>query len=367
VKKGGEMTQILRSPAKYVQGRGELKRLHSYIKDYGDKVFIIISEGGLTRSANIIREAFEGSNVQYVFAVFEGKICEREIQELCGAAKSKQCNVIAGIGGGKIIDTAKAVAHYLNLPMAILPTVASTDAPCSALSIIYKEDDTFDKYLFLKESPNLVLVDTEIIVHARTELLTAGMGDALSTYYEARAVKRSGKNNQLGGKPTSAAFALAEKSKDIVLQDGLNAKLASEQRVLTPAFERVVEANTYLSGVGFESGGLGAAHAIQKGLTHCPALHKVYHGRKVAFCLIVQLVMENAPKNELDDVIHFLKSVDLPTTFAALGIEDITDDALMLIAERSTLPGMTIHNMPFEVDKEAVYAALKAANAIGMG
>jgi glycerol dehydrogenase len=233
------------------------------------------------------------------------------------------------------------------------------------LSIVYRESGEFDHYLFLKESPNLVLVDTEIIVRAGVRLLVAGMGDALSTYYEARAVRRSGKDNQTGGKPTEAVFALAERCRDIILRDGENAKHAAECGVVTKAFENVVEANTYMSGVGFESGGLGAAHAIQKGLTHCPDLHSVYHGEKVAFCLVAQLVMENAPWSEMYEVLRFLKAVGLPVDFAELGVPDIDDAMLEIIAEHSTLPGMTIHNMPFEVNKGTVFAALKAADMIG--
>lgn len=56
--------------------------------------------------------------------------------------------------------------------------------------------------------------------------------------------------------------------------------LAAEQHVVTPALERVIEANTYLSGVGFESGGLAAAHAIHNGLTAIPDAHHYYHGEK---------------------------------------------------------------------------------------
>ncbi len=76
--------------------------------------------------------------------------------------------------------------------------------------------------------------------------------------------------------------------------------LAAEQHVVTPALERVIEANTYLSGVGFESGGLAAAHAVHNGLTAIPDAHHYYHGEKVAFGTLTQLVLENAPIEEIE-------------------------------------------------------------------
>jgi glycerol dehydrogenase len=336
-----------------------------YLTDLGDNAFIIISEGGIKRSSRMIESSLKNSGIRFTFEIFGGECVMTEIRRLCSCSDNFNANVIVGIGGGKILDTAKAVAHDRKLPLAIVPTVASTDAPCSAMSIIYKENGEFDRYLYLSESPNLVLVDLNTILNAGTRLLVAGMGDALATYYEARAVQRSGKNNQLVGKPTVAAWSLAEKARDILLHDGLNAKIAADIHVCTPAFENIVEVNTYLSGVGFESGGLAAAHAIQKGLTLVPDLHSVYHGFKVAFCVLVQLVMENAPLSEIDELIRFYHSVGLPSTFAELGLKNANDETIALIAENSIKAGMTIHNMPFEITKEKVFAAIKAADGIG--
>lgn len=78
-------------------------------------------------------------------------------------------------------DTAKALAHFMNVPVAIAPTIASTDAPCSALSVIYTDEGEFDSYLMLPRNPNMVIVDTQIVAGAPARLLAAGIGDALAT------------------------------------------------------------------------------------------------------------------------------------------------------------------------------------------
>ena len=179
--------------------------------------------------------------------------------------------------------TSKAVAYYVKKPVVIVPTIASTDAPCSSLSVIYSDEGVFEKYLFLPSSPNMVLVDTEIVSHAPARLLVAGIGDAMATYFEARACYRSDADNCLNGKCTKASLALAKLCYETLLEDGKSAVLAVNSKVCTKAVENIIEANTYLSGIGFESGGLAGAHAVHNGLTAIEATHKLYHGEKVAF------------------------------------------------------------------------------------
>ena len=120
-----------------------------------------------------------------------------------------------------------------------------------------------------------------------------------------------------------------------------------------------------LSGIGFESGGLAAAHAIHNGLTVLPECHHMYHGEKVAFGTIVQLVLENASEEELSEVINFCIKVNLPVTLEDLGVKEITKEKIMAVAEASASPDETIHNMPFKVTSEDVYSAILVANSLG--
>lgn len=56
-----------------------------------------------------------------------------------------------------------------------MPTLASTDAPCSRLSVIYTDDGSFDHYRFYNHNPNLALVDSHIVAGAPANLLIAGI------------------------------------------------------------------------------------------------------------------------------------------------------------------------------------------------
>ncbi|MCT4507766.1 MAG: glycerol dehydrogenase [Tepidibacter sp.] len=358
-------TKIVISPGKYIQGPNELKKLETYSNPYGKNVFIIADDFVMNMTKDIVSKSFEGTNSTHTMEIFNGECSKVEVERLKEIALSNKTDIIVGIGGGKTLDTAKAIAYYMEKPVMIVPTIASTDAPTSALSVLYTEDGVFDEYLLLPTNPAVVLMDTTIIAGAPVRLLVSGMGDALATYFEARATARSNSMTMAGAMPTEAALALAKLCYNTLLSDGLKAKLAVESKVSNLAVEKIIEANTFLSGIGFESGGLAGAHAIHNGLTVLESCHHLYHGEKVAFGTITQLVLENAPLEEINEVISFCKSVGLPTNLKDLNAENATTEQLMEVAKLASVEGETIHNMPFVVTAEDVYAAILTADKLG--
>lgn len=203
------------------------------------------------------------------------------------------------------------------------------------------------------------------------------MGDALSTYFEARATSRAFANVNAGlpcgaregvcppAKSTNTALALAKLCYETLLEDGYKAKESSDLNVVTPALENIIEANILLSGLGFESGGLAAIHAIHDGLTILHDAHGATHGEKVAFGVICQLILENAPSKELYEVLDFSLSIGLPVCLEDIGVKSITDEQLTEVAEKSCIPEESIHSMPFKVDVEQVKSAIMVADALG--
>src|SRR5204863_6330285 len=124
------------------------------------------------------------------------------------------------------------------------------------------------------------------------------------TWFEAKACATGNVKNLRGGTSTQSALALAKLCYETLLADGTDALRAIETRVVTPALERLVEANTLLSGLGFESSGLAAAHAIHNGLTTAPPTHEFFHGEKVAYGVLVQLILEGKPRSLLTQVLE---------------------------------------------------------------
>ncbi|MGL5287264.1 glycerol 2-dehydrogenase (NAD+) [Aeromonas sp. RU39B] len=359
------MQQVIQSPSKYIQGAGAVDSLASYVKLLGQHCFIIGDKFVLGLVEERLRTGFAREGVELDIAPFGGECCQSEINRLQDKVRAAHGSVILGIGGGKTLDTAKAVAHFMKLPVVIAPTIASTDAPCSALSVIYTDSGEFERYLLLPANPNMVVVDTTIVAGAPARLLAAGIGDALSTWFEARACSRSHATTMAGGRSTQSALALAELCYNTLLAEGEKAMLAAAAHVVTPALEKVVEANTYLSGVGFESGGLAAAHAVHNGLTAIADTHHYYHGEKVAFGTLTQLVLEDAPSDEIEKVARLCCAVGLPITLEQLGITQGIPEKMKTVAKAACAEGETIHNMPGGVTADAVYAALLVADALG--
>lgn len=360
------MKKIICSPGSYIQGNGEIKNLVDYYMQLGSKgAYIIVDKFIYDTYKADIESSFIRKKISYSMQVFGGECSRNEIEKHRGQLGDN--DAVIGIGGGKTLDTAKAVSYYSGVPVMIVPTAASTDAPCSRLSVIYKDNGEFEQYLPLQANPNIVVMDTDIIAKAPVRFLMAGIGDAFATYYEAEACAKSNSLTMPGGHATLAALTLARLCLDTIKADGLKAKASVECKVSTQALENVVEANTYLSGIGFESSGLAAAHAIHDGLTVLEETHKLLHGEKVAFGALTQLVLENRPMEEIEDAVIFLRKCSLPTTLKELNLGDVSDGELMKAAEASCAENDTMKNMPFDVIPEDVVAAMKTADRIASG
>ena len=98
----------------------------------GEKALCLITDSGLKRNQAVLDKSFEGSGVSVDYEAFNRECCKKEIDRIGAVCKEKGIDVVIGVGGGKTFDTIKAVGYYHDLPVVIVPTIASTDAPCSA-------------------------------------------------------------------------------------------------------------------------------------------------------------------------------------------------------------------------------------------
>jgi glycerol dehydrogenase len=358
------MDKIFGSPSTYIQGPGALYDSADHLKKFGTKAVLLADEIVYKIVGTDFLAYLEKNGITVKKVVFGGEASEEEVTRVGGIGKEFGAEMIIGLGGGKTLDSAKAIGDDLHIAVVILPTLASTDAPCSRLSVIYTPAGEFSKYRFYSKNPDLVLVDTKVVAGAPASLFASGIADALATNVEAQAVALGKGKTMLGANQTLVGNAIAEKCEETLFEYGMEAYVAVKSHVTSKALDKVVEANTLMSGVGFESGGLSAAHAIHNGLTALHGdIHKKSHGEKVAFGTLSQLFLEGADQKKIDKFLELYLKLDLPTTFADLNIPNVTDEDLLKVGTLSCADGDTMQEMPFAVEPEDVVEAMKAADA----
>ncbi|MGX7265480.1 iron-containing alcohol dehydrogenase family protein [Enterococcus crotali] len=296
-------------------------------------------------------------NIDAHFVYYGGECTDEKTLELKSLFEQEQLEGIIAVGGGKIADLGKAVADQCSTPILILPTLAATCAAYTPLSVIYNKDGSMDRYDVFARSNALVLIEPKVILDSPIELMIAGIGDTVAKWYEADAMI-----SQLAVQPIEiqvSAFA-AKKCRDVLLADSQEALSAIKKKEINQAFLNVIETNILLGGMvggfGDDYGRTSGAHSIHDALTILPESHHQLHGNKVAYGVLVQLVIENK-WSEIEKLIPFYHSLDLPISLKEMKM-DLSEDDYQRVAERAAEPHETIHYMKEKITPEIVKTAM---------
>jgi len=349
-------------PSKYVQGAGVLNQLGVYVKQYGSRPFAVGGRTGFAKVKARVQASLLTAGVPLVG--FDDSVTEctkRKIEEVAAKAEDLDIDVIIGCGGGKSVDTAKAVGEKLCVPVVCVPTQCATNADQMADAVIFTEDHRFLEDLYLSQAPALVLVDTDVVARAPPQFLVQGMGDALACRFEKGAYAATQRAKRASDLATDAALEVNMRCFEVLMAHGIQAKKDSEAGKTTDAVEAVVEAIKLMSGFGFGGGGCAAAHAVHNGLTVVPGLARK-HGEIVAFGTLVQMVLEKRPMGEVERVMRWCKELGLPIRLADLGRLDVSH--LPKAAEKACDPNDSMSSMPFEVTPLMVLDAMREVDRL---
>jgi len=350
-------------PAKYLQGPGVISQLGAFVKQHGERPFIVSGKTSFSKVKSRVQASLLAAGVPmagYDDSVVE---CTRgRIDEIVARASALDVDLIVGCGGGKAVDTAKAVAEKMHVPVITVPTQCATNADGMADAVIFSEDHKFLEDFYLSRAPVLVLVDTDVVGRAPSKYLIQGMGDALACAFEKSAYSACQKSKKGVEQATSAALEVNMKCFSTLMAHGVQAKKDVGAGRITEAVEAVVEAIKLQSGFGFGGGGCAAAHAIHNGFSMVPGIARK-HGEIVAFGTLVQMVLEKRPMGEIERVMRWCKELGLPIMLRDLGRLD--EAQLMMAAEKACDPNDTMSCMPFPVTPKMVLDAINETDRLG--
>ena len=246
----------------------------------------------------------------------------KSLNQIQKDVKKDNSDLIAGIGGGRSVDTAKLISYNLGKPFVSLPTAASHDGMASPF-VSVKSDKP---HSIVATAPMGVFVDIDIIQKAPTKLLASGCGDLIANI---SAVK----DWQLGHKKKKEYYGryaadLALMSAEIVMENSSEfAKKGLDARVIV---EGLISAGVASCIAGSSRPCSGAEHLVSHALDKlAPGIG--LHGEK---CGLGSIMIAKLQGQDWKKIVKTLKNVGAPTTAKQIGLKpDVIIEALMIAQE----------------------------------
>lgn len=349
-------------PAQILRGPGVIARLGGVCAAAGQRALVIGGHAGLAAVEEHIRHQLAAAAVELVgWEWFGGECSEENIQRLVQKVEATGADMVIGVGGGKALDTSKAVAVQSHVPVVIIPTIAATCAAVTPLTIRYHANGHFRDLFPLAQAPAAVIIDSDILATAPLRWLAAGLGDTLAKWYEFRAISTQHQNHSGVAQASSANSRICY---DLINAHGPAACDAVRVGKSTAALEQVLDAIFMFAGLtSLMSSGAhaAAAHAIYEGFTVCDKTREFGHGLLVGFGNLCLLALENRSDDELLEAVRLAHACAVPlrlSDIAALNADEIEQIVQM------SLHAPDMKNMPLKVTAQALYQAIARVEAM---
>ncbi|WP_313685931.1 iron-containing alcohol dehydrogenase, partial [Pantoea sp.] len=268
---------------------------------------------------------------------------------------------IIGVGGGKSLDTCKAVAAQLGLPIVTIPTIAATCSAVTPLSIRYDDNGNFFDIFPLPQAPAAVVIDSALLAKAPPRWLAAGLGDTLAKWYEFRAV--STRHSAREGNALSS-LAHSKICYDVIAEHGPAAYAAVLRGESSASLDQVLDAIFTWAGLtSLMSNGAHAAasHAIYEGFTFCDKTREFGHGLLVGFGNLCLLALEHRSDEEVLEEMRLARDCGVPLRLSDIAELDAAELALIV---RESVHAPDMENMAEAVTEARLLAAIARVEAL---
>ncbi len=345
------------SPYKVIRGSNAWQRSLPEIVKISKSPLLLGRSLSTRPLRSLISKDLREFNLKVYNSELEFDCCEQDLTRIYNLAIEQRCDSIITAGGGKVLDAGKILADYLSVPCITVPLSASTCAGWTALGNIYTTEGKFVRDVKLKSCPNILVCDHSFINSAPKNTLSSGIADSLAKWYESSITSSSNKDGII-----QQAIQISRVLRDQLFIQGEDAYNNPSKDNL--AWSNIVEANCLtaglIGGIGGEKCRTAAAHAIHNAITQLSSNKRPLHGEIVGVGILIQLRLEESKNNNklanqsINQLVKFMKKLNLPTTISQLGINVFENDNLQKIASFTCRKESEIHFLPFEFSKEDI-------------
>lgn len=335
-------------PADLRFGRGLADKIGDICKEISGKNVLVVTGTGSTKRSGLLDRVLASLKAAGLGAAVFDKVTQNPltttVYEGVELAKAEGCGVILGVGGGSIMDAAKAIAFctvnagdvsdYIfgkkqgagALPIVLLPTTCGTGSEGNQIAVLTNPETKDKKALYtMQVMPRVSVIDPDVMTTMPKSVLSSVGFDAFTHSLEAYTSKKAN--------PITDAQALLGMQ---LLADDLPKLVSGEGGAAE--WEAVSLAAT-LGGMVIGAAGVSAAHGMEHPAS---GLKNIVHGRGLAaltppiverlapadpekFARVSVLLGGSGAEDCAESIRRFLKAIDLSVKLSDLGItaEDV--------------------------------------------
>lgn len=351
---------------RYIQQEHALETAAEEIRRLGKKPFIVAGERAQAATENRIAKALEKAGMEYELSIWKGQNTYEQAKIHAANALAAGCDVIVGVGGGRIMDQTKAVGYFAgeqanlpseHLPVVQIPTSIATCAAFAPLSVMYTAEGASLGSLRYNYEVDAIIMDMGVIAKEPSRYVASGILDGMAKMVE----MQNGHDNidiENFSVGLVTAFTLAKFTMETYKTRGVQAVKDVAEGKLTKAVEDIAYLNVAVAGVisgcskGFGQTALG--HECYELIrTHFTQEAKDFlHGEIVAVGQSMQLSF-NGQEDKIPELREMMKAFEMPLTLKDIGIEPTEENVDILY--------QNLYHSPFVTDCPEQAERLKKA------
>ena len=293
---------------RYIQCHGALKRAGEEMVFFGKKAYLLYGDDVVKgKTSQVLEESLRESGITFQSEIFEGPSTEKSFGEVAARVRESGAEIVAGIGGGRIIDIAKAAGDMVDASIFTIPTSAATCAAYAVLYVVYGEDGNVDHSGFLNHEISGVIVDMDLVVNdCPRRYFVSGIVDAMAKKPEFSFTMAHLKDEGMIA-TSEIATKIADFTYSKYMRDTRQALKDFDDGKDSMLIDDMVNMNIMLTGMvsDLSTGGkqLAVAHNFYDAICcmHKDVRKKYLHGEIVAMALPLQLAVNGSPEAEIEE------------------------------------------------------------------